>query len=116
MLYHAESLTGHWQPHSANPLISADNSCARPAGRVVAYDNHIIRFAQDCRHCYGKEVRAFVLNIINLTDVKEYEHSASPVLIPGGAEWNRSRMHHIDPHQLSKGRWLACVDGDWRTS
>jgi hypothetical protein len=28
-----------------------------------------------------------------------------------GTGWNRSRMHHIDPHHVGSGHWIACVDG-----
>jgi hypothetical protein len=25
--------------------------------------------------------------------------------------WNSQRMHHVDPHLMTDGRWIACVDG-----
>ena len=30
---------------------------------------------------------------------------------PTGEGWNKDRMHHVDPHQLEDGSWIACVDG-----
>jgi hypothetical protein len=35
-----------------------------------------------------------------------------PVVKPGEkGGWNENGMHHVDPHQLADGSWLACVDG-----
>lgn len=115
-LFHSDSLTGRWQKHPATPLVKANNRSARPAGRVIIHQGDIIRYAQDCGPCYGKQVRAFVIDKLSFTQVNQYQHSSSPILTPGYEQWNQSRMHHIDPHRLSASSWLACVDGDWRTS
>jgi hypothetical protein len=32
-------------------------------------------------------------------------------LSASGRGWNGSGMHHIDPHRMEDGRWIACVDG-----
>ena len=34
-----------------------------------------------------------------------------PVLGARNDGWNEMGMHHIDPHLLEDGTWLACVDG-----
>jgi hypothetical protein len=51
-LYSAESLTGPWTPHPANPVVS-DVRCARPAGRIVERDGVLLRPGQDGSVRYG---------------------------------------------------------------
>jgi len=110
-LHHADNLTGPWVAHPSNPIIQHNDQCARPAGRVLQWQNKLYRFAQDCQPRYGTQVRMF--EIINLTTstYEEQEHQESPILSPSGKGWNGRNMHHIDLHQLDNGKWLACVDG-----
>lgn len=86
---------------------------ARPGGRVVELDGVLIRFAQNCETQYGMDVRAFAISELTSTTYEEREVAQNPVLRPSGVGWNACGMHHVDPHQLSDGRWLACVDGWW---
>ncbi|MEV4251711.1 hypothetical protein AB0J52_00935 [Spirillospora sp. NPDC049652] len=113
-LFHADTLFGPWSEHPASPLISGDPGRARPAGRPVRWNGHLVRYAQDCRGGYGMGVRAFTV-----TDLTPHDHQETPTPIDPFAHaarqpWNQGGMHHIDPihHQ---GRWLACVDG-WGTT
>jgi len=110
-LYFAENLGGPWTEHPASPIIENDKRIARPAGRVIVLDNKIIRFAQDCAPFYGMQVRAFEISELTTGTYFEREHESSPILTPSGKGWNKWRMHHIDPHQLPDGNWIACVDG-----
>ena len=84
---------------------------ARPGGRVLVVGDKVVRYTQDCATTYGRQVRAF--EIVDLTTVTYSERPAweDPVLGPRNDGWNEMGMHHIDPHLLEDGTWLACVDG-----
>ena len=109
-LFHAADLRGPWVEHPGNPLVSGDPRRARPAGRVTQWNGGLLRFAQDCVPEYGTHVRAFEIMELTPETYREREIPESPLLSPG-ATWNQSGMHHIDPHQLPDGQWIACVDG-----
>jgi hypothetical protein len=109
-LFGAASLTGAWREHPASPVITADAGRARPAGRPVRWDGSVVRYAQDCRHGYGRGVRA--VPVIELT-CEHYAEAAAPVdpFRPAHpSRWNAGGMHHIDVIE-DDGWWLACVDG-----
>lgn len=110
-LYGAGDLMGPWSEHPASPIVQGDPHTARPAGRVVVTGDTLIRYAQNCAPQYGTDVRAF--EVTELTDRSYHERpaSAQPILGPSGIGWNRSGMHHIDPHRVDGGKWIACVDG-----
>jgi hypothetical protein len=109
-LYFAAELTGPWTEHPKSPLIQNDKCRARPAGRILKFDNRLFRFAQDCVPQYGSGVRAFEITSLTKDSYAEVELRI-PILKPSGNGWNASGMHHIDAHQQADGRWLACVDG-----
>ena len=111
-LFHARTIHGPWHRHPASPIVKGDNQIARPGGRVIMNDGKPIRFTQACYPDYGMWVRAFETEPTT-SSYSERELDRSPILTKGEQSWNRSGMHHIDPH-LVDGRWLACVDG-WRT-
>jgi len=110
-LYHAATLSGPWLEHPASPIVRDDKRSARPAGRVLVFDNQIIRFTQDCLPRYGTQIRAFTVGELSTSSYREDEHPMSPVLKASGHGWNALGMHHVDAHELSPGRWIACVDG-----
>jgi hypothetical protein len=110
-LYYSEELWGGWREHPLSPVVSGDKRTARPAGRVLATEGCPVRFAQDCDPAYGTQVRAFEIIELSPALYREVERPESPILKPGGCAWNEKGMHHIDPHRLGEGRWLACVDG-----
>lgn len=110
-LFYADDLLGNWQEHPLSPIIQGNAHIARPAGRVIMHNHQIIRYTQDCDPDYGIQVRAFAIDELSTTTYHEQEVSPNPVLVPSGQGWNGSGMHHIDPHQLHDGTWIACVDG-----
>jgi hypothetical protein len=110
-LYFAEDLTGPWTEHPASPIVKGNRQSARPAGRLLEMDDKLIRFAQDCLPTYGSGVRAFEISELTTGSYVEKESQHSPVLKAGGDGWNGLRMHHLDPHQIAPGQWIACVDG-----
>ncbi len=114
-LYHAHHLTGPWLEHPRSPIIAGNPHIARPAGRALVVNNKPFRYAQDCYPIYGAQVRAFEITELTTTTYHEREIEENPVLTGSGVGWNKSGMHHIDPHPLQDGRWIACVDGFlWR--
>lgn len=110
-LFSAPDLTGPWQEHSASPLHQQNPHTARPAGRVVQSAGRLIRFTQDCAPVYGAMVRAFEVIELSATHYAERLLTAVPFLQGSSADWNADGMHHVDPHCLPDGSWLASVDG-----
>ena len=110
-LYYADKLIGPWQGHPLNPIVKGNANIARPGGRVIKYDNHIIRFTQDCEPIYGNQVRAFRITELTVSSYKEEEVEKSPILKPSGTGWNARLMHQIDAHNMGDNKWIACVDG-----
>ena len=110
-LYFADELMGPWVEHAASPIVVGNKRSARPGGRVLVFDDRIIRFAQDCIPRYGTQLRAFEVSELTTSTYKEKEAQSSPVLTAGKQGWNGLGMHHIDPHLMPDGQWIACVDG-----
>jgi hypothetical protein len=110
-LFYADNLTGSWIEHPESPIILGDANIARPGGRVLIFDDRIIRYTQDCDPTYGNQVRAFEITKLTPTRYEEKEVSESPILTPSRTGWNAQKMHHIDPHQIGEDRWIAYVDG-----
>lgn len=112
-LFYADELTGPWVKHVRSPVVRKNANIARPGGRVLVLDGHIVRFAQDCVPVYGSQVRAFEITELSTTNYAEREMPTSPILKGNGAGWNAKGMHHLDPHKAEGKGWIACVDG-WR--
>lgn len=110
-LFWAESITGPWHAHRDNPIVRADDSRARPAGRVVVQDDQIIRFSQVCQPRYGTAVRAWRITALSPERYAEEPIGRDPLLEGSNTGWNADGMHHIDPMRLEENRWFACVDG-----
>jgi glycosyltransferase involved in cell wall biosynthesis len=110
-LFSATQLAGTWLEHPRSPIVRADPRRARPAGRVLATVDRVIRYAQDCEAVYGNQVRAFEITRLTPTEYEEREVPGSPLLTPAGSGWNESGMHHVDAHALDANRWIACADG-----
>jgi hypothetical protein len=109
-LFVSDRLTGSYQEHPRSPIV-ADDTCARPAGRIVIHDGLPLRFAQVGRPSYGTAVRAFRITELTPDSYREEELSPSPLLTASGTGWNANGMHHIDAHRLEDGTWIAAVDG-----
>jgi hypothetical protein len=109
-LFESAELNGGWRASAGSPLIQRNPRMARPAGRVTPWEGGVVRYAQDCGPVYGSAVRAF-----HSVDFRERPHSEielpAPTLLPDGSAWSSSGMHHVDPHPVSGGTWIACVDG-----
>jgi hypothetical protein len=110
-LYSATELTGPWTEHPKSPVVEGDKSRARPAGRILSFNNQLLRFAQDCGSQYGTSVRAFEILQLTMNSYTEVEYHKNPILKGSSNGWNKSGMHHIDARRRLDGKWLACVDG-----
>jgi hypothetical protein len=110
-LYYAEDLNGPWIEHPESPIIEGNPNIARPGGRVLVFEDMIIRFTQDDYPTYGNQVRAFIITELTTSTYKEEEYYENPILKASGKGWNADGMHHIDPHQIDENYWIACVDG-----
>jgi hypothetical protein len=114
-LYSADDLYGPWYEHERSPIIEGNPHIARPGGRILVVDDRVIRYTQDCYPIYGTQVRAFELTELTRQHYCERLVREHPILAASGAGWNECGMHHIDPHFLDDGQWVACVDGFvWR--
>lgn len=112
-LYFSQDLYGPFREHPKSPIIVENPHISRPAGRVIAYREKIIRYTQDCDPIYGKQVRAFETTELTKDSYAERQIGKDPLLGPSGSGWNQEGMHHVDPHFLEDGSVLACVDGFW---
>lgn len=109
-LYFARDLLGGWVEHPKSPVIQEDLTIARPGGRVIVDGETVIRYTQDVKTVYGKQVRAFDITKLTPTDYQE-KKIERPVLEPAQRGWNTTGMHNIDAHQIASNQWIACVDG-----
>ena len=114
-LYYADDLLGPWHEHRQSPIIHGNPHVARPGGRILVLNDRVIRYAQDCFPIYGTQVRAFEVTELTRQHYREQPVREQAILAASGAGWNECGMHHIDPHLVDDGQWLACVDGFvWR--
>jgi hypothetical protein len=77
-LFYAESLTGEWHFHPANP-ISTDVRNNRGAGRIFKEGDHWIRPSQSCSPTYGY---SFTLNKITELSTQQYREQALRTVTP----------------------------------
>jgi len=110
-LYSAENIDGDWIEHPASPIVEGNRRVSRPAGRVLNFNNRIIRFAQDAWPHYGSRVRAIEIDELTPTTYSEHEVVESPILEGAGDGWNSLGMHHVDFVRGADRDWLAVVDG-----
>jgi beta-xylosidase len=108
-LFHAGQLTGPWVEHPSSP-IRAGESGARPGGRLVTNQGNLLRFSQVCNPRYGTALEAIAIQELSPSTYRELGPATS-VLAAAGHGWNGLGMHHVDPHELESGRWVASVDG-----
>ncbi len=108
-LFHAPELKGTWTEHPRSPIVEKDLNIARPGGRPVVIDGSLYRLTQDCYPTYGNQVLAFRVTEITKTTYSEKMIDA-PIVKATSQGWNAEAMHHVDPHQIGEGRWIAAVD------
>jgi hypothetical protein len=110
-LFHAPAVLGPWVEHPRSPIIAEDPTRARPAGRIIPYAGHLIRFAQNCRPVYGSSVGAARIVAMDDSAYVEEPVDRAPILRADSGDWLPRRMHHVDAREIRPGGWVACVDG-----
>jgi hypothetical protein len=114
-VYYADQLTtDDWTPHINNPVVENRPEAARPGGRPLIRDDHIIIFYQNTKDIYGTSVSAYKITELSRVGFSDEPLEPVPLLSGiGGLGWNAGRMHHIDPW-YNDGRFYCAVDGDIR--
>jgi len=110
-LYYSDSLEDPWVEHPESPVVMGNANIARPGGRVISFDDRLVRYAQDDDPTYGNQVRAFEIDMLTTSIYREQEVDRIPILGATGSGWNAEGIHHIDAHRTRGGMWIACVDG-----
>ena len=110
-LFYSPDPIGPWREHPASPIVSNDARAARPAGRMIRWNERLLRFAQDCTPRYGTRVVAFEIELLTRSQYAEKPVGVGPVVAQGLELWNSARMHHVDLHLVASDSWIACVDG-----
>jgi hypothetical protein len=88
-LYHADSLTGCWTPHAANPVL-IDATLSRPAGAFIQRGGRTLRPVQDCARGYGGAV-----TFCQIDRLGESEFTQTPVgRIQSGPLWCHTYNRH----------------------
>lgn len=110
-LFYSDNLHGPWTEHPSSPVIKERADIARPGGRMLIYDNNLIRFSQNCKKTYGKEVNAFIVENIDEKNYAETPYRKNPVLKRGKERWALHGMHQIDVWKDEDSSYIAAVDG-----
>jgi len=119
-LFHASHPLGPWKSHWLPCIRGYSKSSSRPGGRPLLQVNKLIRFSQDCKECYGHQLRAWSVTCMNRLWYSEVPLYEKPILFGSGQGWNARCMHHIDAFRVPKvsdaaagfeQEWLAFVDG-----
>ena len=88
----AETLTGRWRPHPANP-VRLDLASARPGGTPIVVEGRILLPVQDCTRTYGGGMR--MLAIERLSPSLFAAEAGDPVLPPPGLAPFDQGMHTL---------------------
>jgi hypothetical protein len=102
LLFVADSLTGQWRLHAANP-VSSDARHARSAGAIFRRDGHLFRPSQDCGPGYG-----YGLNLEEIVTLSEsrYEERTWCTVDPSALPFPA-----IGVHAFNRCGDLEAIDG-----
>jgi hypothetical protein len=95
-LYRAESLTGPWTPHAANPVL-IDATLSRPAGAFIRRGGRTLRPVQDCARGYGGAVTFCQIDALG-----ESEFAQTPI--------GRIRSGRFGCHTYNRRSGLEVID------
>ena len=99
-LFHADKLTGDWQPHAKNP-VKSDARSSRPAGSLFVRDGALYRPAQVCVPRYGAGLA--IQRVLKLTPQQYAERQVERLLAdPAGGV--------IGLHTMNRAGDLTVVD------
>ncbi|KAI5077385.1 hypothetical protein GOP47_0007209 [Adiantum capillus-veneris] len=113
-IWFASSPLGPFQEHKGNPVHNGDRSLgARNGGRPFIYKGQLYRLGQDCGETYGRRLRLFHVEVLNIYEFQEVEVPLGFAESKKGRNaWNGMRYHHLDAQRLPSGGWIAVMDGD----
>ena len=117
-LFYADRPEGPWREHPGSPIVSGNSRDARPAGNILDTGDRLIRFSQDSQEYgekYGKAVRGFEILTLTREEYRERPLEDNPLLKESGVGWNATGMHQVSAWPVSRGRWIAAVDGKRRS-
>ena len=117
-LFYADRPEGPWREHPQSPVVRGNGRDARPAGNILDTGDRLIRFSQDSQaygEKYGKAVRGFEIITLTRDEYRERPLEGNPLLKDSGVGWNGMGMHQISAWPMSRGRWIAAVDGKRRS-
>lgn len=106
----AERVEGPWHRHWMPAVRRYSKRDVRPGGRPTIVDGALVRFAQDNRECYGRQLRAMRITRLNRWWYSEKPWMEGPLLYPGSHAWCSQRIHHLDLHR-HQDTWLGFTDG-----
>jgi len=111
--YYSDDLeAADWTPHAENPVVADRPTAARPGGRPLVFDDHVLAFYQDCANRYGERIHAYEITTLTPDRYEDRQRADSPVVDPpGGLGWNSGAMHQVDPWFDGEG-WHCAVDGN----
>lgn len=109
LYYSDDLLSNEWSEHPKSPVVGGNY--ARPAGRILRYQNRMYRFSQDNLTDYGNSVICFEIKQISKTEYNEVKLSNNPFLRPSGSGWNGEKIHHLDFLKISPDKWIVITDG-----
>lgn len=72
-IFYADSLTGPYTAHAANP-VKKDLNSARPAGNIVEVDGVLYRPAQNCTSYYGESITINKITALDANRFSEEEY------------------------------------------
>jgi hypothetical protein len=110
-LYHSENLHGKWIEHPLSPIVKNRADIARPGGRMLIYNNNLVRFTQNCKKTYGKEVNAYIVRNMDANKYDEVAFKGNPIIEHGKEHWALHGMHQVDAWQIQDSLYIAAVDG-----
>ncbi len=113
-LFYSDELLHGWTEHPQSPVVQNDIHRARPAGRVISYDDRLWRVGMDCWPRYGHATRLLEIMELTTSTYVQREAENSPVIAAGLFSWARLGMHHYDvwPYLDGKESWIMVVDGN----
>lgn len=117
-LFYADRPEGPWHEHPGSPIVRGNSRDARPAGNILDTGERLVRFSQDSQEYgekYGKAVRGFEIMTLTREEYRERPLEDNPLLKDSGTGWNGMGMHQISALPVSRGRWIAAVDGKRRS-
>lgn len=104
-LFHADSLTGEWKSHPANPICE-DERMSRSAGALFRDGAALIRPSQDCTVTYGY---SFSWNRVTNLNPREYAEEPVLTVLP---DWSPGL---IGTHTYNRTSRWEVVDGKIRS-